>query len=269
MATREEIEAIKKQQAEDAAKKAADEAAAKTGEDAGDGEGEGAGEGNGDDASKEVKIDYEAESKRWQSEAERAAEAQKKAEDELAEKRFKEAEAKRKKNKTGETNDEGDDDDADKPLTRRELDARLTENREQVRREFQAEEATKKIKAITKSDAEMNLVNQVFKATRFPSWMSLDEQIENAYLIANKKHLTQKNAELLRALSGRTSVVTDTSSSQREGGVNGEPKLEPSTAAMLKQTGYIWTAASRAYTKKLAGGRTLFYDPKSKKRWTQ
>lgn len=269
MATRQEIEAIKKQQAEEeAAKKAKAEGAADGGN---DDEGAGGNEGAGGGAADDQKIDYEAEANRWKSEAEKEADARKKAEDELAKKRFEEAEAKRNgKKKPGEATDgDGSDDDADKPLTRRELDARLAENREEVRRDLQKEEAEKKIKAITKSDAEANLVNQVFKTTRFPSWMPLDEQIENAYLIANKKHLTQKNAELMRALNGKGTVVTESSSSQREGGSSNEPKLDPNTATMLKQTGYTWNAPSRAYIKKLGSGRTLFYDPKSKKRWTQ
>lgn len=263
MATREEIEAIKKQQADDEAKKKAEAETA-----AGGGNDDQSGNADDDNNVQDQKTDYEAESKRYQEQIEKAEKAQRDAEEALARERFKTAEAKKKK--PSEANDgENNDEDADKPLTRRELDARLAENREQVRREFQSEETTKKIKAITKSDAETRLVEQVFTATHFPSWMPLDEQIENAYLIANKKHLTQKNAELMRALNGKGTVVTEISSSQREGGSSNEPRLDPNTATMLKQTGYTWNAPSRAYIKKLGSGRTLFYDPKSKKRWTQ
>lgn len=268
MATRAEIEAIKAQQKADLAKQKEEEAAAaaKAAEGSDDNKGEGAnGEGGDSGNNNDTAIDYEAESNAYKERAE-------KAEKELAEKRFKEAEARRKAGKPAEgegTNEDATDDEDDKPLTRREMRELLEKNQQENRRTLQSEEAKKKIAAITKSPAEASLVSEIHRTHTFPSWMPLDEQIEEAYAIANRKAFIQREAELKRALQGKQTTTTDDTTTQRDSGGAGEPKLAPQDAAAIKQSGMSWNGTKRVYEKKLSSGRTLYYDPKSGKRWAQ
>lgn len=243
---------------EQAAKEAADKAAAEEAaaaqaaadEDDKPDEDEG---GEGED-----KIDYEAELK-----AERDRRA--KAEKELADRAFREREAKRK-DKDGKGED--DEQDEDKPLTARQLQAVLAGERERTQKVLDAQRITDIAKGMAGSTAEADLIVEIHKNRSFPSTMTLQEQLEEAYIIANRKKIVSQNAELKRALSGRTTVSKDAASTQRDGTVGAETKLEAHDAQAIKASGMVWDGTKRMYKKPLGNGKKhLYFDPKTKKRF--
>lgn len=196
-------------------------------------------------------IDYEAELK---AEKERAA----KAEKALADKRFKDAEKKRKAAEAaGETLDEEDD---DKPVTRKELAA----VRQEARREAQQERALEIAKGMADSDAEANLIVAKWQNRSFPEGLSLTEQIEEAYAITHRKKLVGERNEALRALKGKQGVNRDGSSSHQEGAPSKEPKIPQGEEQAIKAAGFAWNSTSRQFEKKLSNGDLLIRDSKTK-----
>lgn len=197
------------------------------------------------------KIDYEAELK---AETERAE----KAEKALADKRFKDAEKKRKAAEAaGETPDEDDD---DKPVTRKELAA----VRQEARREAQQERALEIAKGMAESDAEANLIVAKWQNRSFPEGLSLTEQIEEAYAITHRKKLVGERNEALRALKGKQGVNRDVASSHQEGAPGKEPKIPAGEEQAIKAAGFAWNSVSRQFEKKLSGGDLLVRDSKTK-----
>lgn len=226
--------------------------------------GESEGESDEDKAAREAlekenKPDYEAELK---AERERRESAEKAAADSA----FKLREEKRKK---AEGND-GVNDDEDKPLTSRQLQDILEQERQKTRKEFQSELITEKARKLAGSDAEASLIVEIHKNRTFPQGLSLDEQIEEAYAIANRKTLIQKNAELQRALRGKETASDRSGDTYRESAAAGEPKLPPQDRTALLQAGFSWDGVKRAYKKPLNGGKMFLYnDPRNKRTWRE
>ena len=170
-------------------------------------------------------IDYEAELKR---ERERREAAEKAA----AEIAFKLREQKRK---------EGEfEEDEEKPLTAKELEAILQKDRQQTRKEIQSEIISEKVRKLAGSAAEAELIIEVHKNRVFPEGLSLDEQLEESYAIANRKTLMAKNEELKRALRSKETISGDTAGTYREFPVSGEPKSSLKDISTLKAAGFIW-----------------------------
>lgn len=224
---------------------------------------------------KKAREEKEAKDEEARLQAEHEAELKierertKKAEDALAKKRFEESEAKRKRREAaiaaGETPEEDDD---EKPLTRSELEDVLSREREAIRRENQAEVIKEKVKKITSSDIETELVMEIHKNRQFPAGMPLDEQIEEAYLIANRKRILGVNTELKRALQHKDTTNKGVADTHRDSPSPSEPKLSANDDSLLKRSGFVWDGKKNAFKKETAM-RIIFKSRDLKKTWTE
>lgn len=209
---------------------------------------------------KNLDIDYEAE-------YEKEREAREKAEAKLAGKRFKESEKRRNQSEEedpeAEEADESDEDDEDKPLTRRELAAMLERNTQQTRKAMQTERIKEIAKTLAGSDSEAKLIVEIHKGRTYPSHLTLEEQIEEAYIVTHRKKLIGERSEALRALKGKSGVVKNPASTHREVAPVSEPKTSSADVGAIKQAGYSWNGTSRRYEKKVNGG-IIYRDPKTK-----
>jgi len=195
------------------------------------------------------KIDYETE-------LAKEREAREKAEKAAADTAFKLREAKRQ------NKDEDYDDDEEKPLTAKELQSILANERQATQKALQEQRIGEIASKLTTSEAERNLVIEIHKNRQFPSHLSLEDQLEEAFVIANRKKLIGERNEALRALKAKGSANDNPSGTYHEAPKAGEPKMASADIASLKAIGYAWNG--RVFEKKLKNG-VLQYDPKTKK----
>lgn len=196
-------------------------------------------------------IDYDAELKKER-------EAREKAEKSAAEKDFKLRELKRKQG-----DDKGDLDD-DKPLTGKELQAILAEERLQTQKTVQSARAEELAKKYTTNDTELKLILEIHKNRTFPQHLSLEDQIEESYVIANRKKIIGENSELKRALRGKGGVDNNPASTHRDAPVVGEPQLSSADKQALTAVGFVYNGTNRRYEKKLSNGNILVRDSKTR-----
>lgn len=208
-----------------------------------------------EESQKETKESDE-ESKQLEAELKREREAREKAEKALAKKAFDSREKKRQ-----EAQEEVEE---DKPLTRRELQAMLAEEGEKNRKILLETKANNVAESLTSNPKEKELVLTKWKNRTFPADMTLEEQIEECYGAYAYKQLKGKNSELKRALKGKTGVSTDASGTHQDAPNPNQPKLAGPDAAVMAQIGFKWNATNRRYEKKLANGKLLVKDPKTK-----
>lgn len=183
----------------------------------------------------------------------------------------------RKDKKAGKTDDEqeeaGDDAEEDKPLTRKEFLQLSAQERQANQKILQAGLILTKARQLAgpkASQAEIDLIVERHKNRVFPESLSLDDQLEEIYAGIHRKKLLGTVNQLKRAIRSKDTAEAGTSSSHREIQPANEPKLAPQDMSALKSAGYEWDGKSRLFIKKLNGGKkTLFYDPKSKKRWVK
>src|SRR3990167_7996870 len=194
-------------------------------------------------------IDYEAELKREKERTEKAKQA-------AADLAF----------KLREKNRQEDDDEEDKPLTAKELEFILQRDRQQTRKEFQSEIITEKAKKLASNEDEAKLVIEIHKNRTFPEGMSLDEQLEEAFAIANRKRLIAQNEELKRALRGKETTSDNVAGTHRDSLPTDEPKMSSADISALKAAGFNWDGKSGLYVKKISKERTLTFNPKTKVR---
>lgn len=203
-----------------------------------------------EEALKIEKVDHEAELK-----AER--ERREKAEKALAHQRIKD------KREKPEESIEGEDDE-DKPLTKRELAEILAKSNQDVEKRFMATQIKEIAKNISSSPIEAELIVEIHKNRTWPSHLSLEEQLEESQLIANKKTLKGTISEITRAARGKAGVNTNPAGTHMDAPKAGEPKLARDEALVISQNGLKWNGVTRRYEKKLNGGKTLVRNSQTK-----
>lgn len=201
-------------------------------------------------------IDYEAE-----IEKERAA--RKKAENALAEKRFKAKHPKQQDQET-DSDDTEEEDEEEKPLTVRDLQKILAQERQQTQKDLQVVQAEEIAKRLAGSDAEKNLILEIHKNRTFPAYLSLADQIEEAYIIANRKKFIGENSELKRALRAKDGVNNNAAGTHQKSPKGPAPKFAPKDEATFAASGFKMNLQSRRYEKKLPNGNILIINPKTK-----
>ena len=188
-------------------------------------------------------------------------EARERAEQALAQARFKADELKRK-----EKEEKGDDfGDEDKPVTARELKEILATVRQVTQKEFQAGRIAELVGQLAESDEEKALVIEIHTNRNFPSYLTLEQQVREAYVIANSKRLLDQRDEALRALRNKEGVNVNAAQSHREPLQGPEPKLAPDTKSIMSQKGFIFNPQTRRYEKKIGQGKVLIFDLTTKK----
>jgi hypothetical protein len=207
----------------------------------------------------QIQIDYEAE---LNAEKARREEAERK----LQETRDKARERwERRKAENPDLAEE--ENDIDKPITGRQLQDLLESERQKTVKEFRQEEIAKQARSLAGSDTEANLIVEIHKNRTFPANMSIGEQIEEAYAIANRKRLMAQNEELKRGLRSKETVSTDDLGTYRKPLETPEPKF--SDADTLREEGFVWDSKSKSMIKPINKDKTRFfhYDPRTKRRW--
>lgn len=191
------------------------------------------------ESKKDIEIDYDAEmekEKKGRPDPQKAKEA------------FEKRESRRE--------DEPKFEEGDKPLTRKELDAILSQERK-INFEIRAMQIAR---GLSTSDKEAMLIVEKWKNRTFPHTLSLDEQIEEAYAITHRKRLIGERNEALRALKSRPGVNSDAASSHRDEPVAGEPKMSPQDRMALTAAGFAWNGKGRRWEKRLSNGNLLIRD---------
>ena len=148
-------------------------------------------------------------------------------------------------------------------MTKREAIEILRENQDQIRKEIRGQEISNKIKKLTSNLTEQELIQEIHKNRIFPDYLSLDEQLEEAYAIANSKKIMAKNEELKRTIKSKETISDDSVLNYEDTQLSDEPKLAPETISMLKETGYKWDGIKRLFVKE-SSTRISYYDPKTK-----
>lgn len=179
-------------------------------------------------------------------------EARERAEKALAEKRFKSSKERREADE--------DDDEEEKPLTEKMLQEILAKDRLENQKFLQAERIKDIAGKLSTSDAEKNLIIEIHKNRQFPEHLSLDEQLEECFAIANRQKLIGERNEALRALKNKSGVDNNSAGTHHDQPKAGEPKLSAVELNSLKGMGYVWNATSKLYEKKLKNGNTLVRD---------
>ncbi len=202
------------------------------------------GEESPEDSSSKEEIDYEAE---LEAERQRG-----KPDPEKAKQAFKEREEKRKNQNPEE-----------KPLTRKDLEEILVKQSQDIRKETQFERISSIAHGMSESEAEANLIMEVHKNRTFPTGMPLQEQLEEAYLIANKKKLAAQNSELARALKSKETASKETATIYRDG-QKSESMMPETEKASYQRAGFTFDTKDKLWKKKLPNGKSLVKNPITK-----
>lgn len=221
---------------------------------------EGAADANADGETEidPLQPDYEAIAKAEKDRADAAEKA-------MADLAFKTRDGKRKKK--DEEGDEEEEDD-DKPLTRREAREFMTQQGAVIQKSAQESAALSIARANTSTEAEAQAAVLFYK-TRVTPTGNLEDDVLFAIGGLNRKRTVAKTGELARALKSKDTALHGTATVHRETGPSNEPKMTPQDATAIKAAGMVWDGKQRLYKKPLGNGtKHLFFDPKTKKRWT-
>lgn len=181
---------------------------------------------------------------------------------EIADRDFKLREARRKQEEEGEIPE-------DAPLTEGRLKDILATERQATQKEVQSVQIRDIAGKLASTPEEAALIVEIHKNRQFPESLSLQEQLEEAHAIANRKKFASRNSELARALRSKDTALHDTASTYRDVPAAAEPKIAQADVQAMKEAGMSWDGKQRLYSKKLPSGKFLYFDPKTKKRFTR
>lgn len=199
-----------------------------------------------DSTEEEPKVDEASAQLEAQLQKERAA--REKAEKALADKAYKERNRLRSEDVP---EDEDEVSEEDKPITRKELHAFMARERKS--------EISDIVSQMSDNDKERELVILTHQNRSFPPDLSLKEQLEEAYLIANKSKVLGENQELKRAVAGKKNASTDASGSFQDSPKGSQPKLSPADGAEYARLGLKWNSALKRYEKESKNGKFVKY----------
>lgn len=211
-----------------------------------------------EDSSSDNKIDYEAELKKEQ-------ELRKKAEEILATDRYKlangfiwdEQEQKwvkpQKKSIPDEKSEEEEDEDEDKAVSR------IQQETQRSLKMINESQAIVLAGQLSSTEPEKQLILAKWRNRQFPDGMSLAEQLDEAFVLANGKRLIAERNEALRALKGKEGVSKDIASIKHENATVGEPKVSPDVKQVLQRQGFTYNKEAKRYEKKV-GLKTITKD---------
>ncbi len=199
----------------------------------------------------------------YQAIAEKEKEARLRAEKTLADKAFKDRQAKR---------DSGNDiDDDDKPLTRAEalelLKSQPARGNFATKEDLLGAEAKVIADRLAGSTEERDALLETWKNRTFPEHVSLEDQLEEVYVIVNRKQLIGKTNEAMRALKNKSNVSRDAANTEhdRQTGPTTQPKTPADIKTVAQQTGFSYNQATKRYEKKSKGGKLIYIDPVTNK----
>lgn len=160
--------------------------------------------------------------------------------------------------------DEADDADDDKPVTRKELAAmeeRATANAEKRISKQQAYQIALRLASGNEAAAKATVL---FYENRVVPTGDLEADVKFAFGGLHHGKLTATNAELARALKASGGVGRAPVSGQQDGDASTAPKLAPDMAASLKISGFVY-GKDKLWRKTLPNGNSLTKDIKTGK----
>lgn len=186
-------------------------------------------------------------------------ERREKAEKALAEKRFLNS----KRNKKEEDEEELEDDDEDKPVTTKELQRILEENTNRTTKALMGTQIKEIVKNLADSPEEAEAIIEIHANRTFPSYLTLEEQLEESHAIVNRKRILSKTSELTRALKSKNTALNDVAGTHRDA-PQARAKIAPDLEASLKSQGFVLDQTSKVWKKKLPNGKILCKDTRVK-----
>jgi hypothetical protein len=153
--------------------------------------------------------------------------------------------------------DEPDEEDEDRPMTRREAREFLAQQSHQTLIESNTERITDYSNEISDSDAQAEYVRTIHANRVWPANTSLREQIAESFAIADYKRVQSKNAELARTVRSQDTASHDSAVTHRDPQTGVAPKLDADMSASLKRAGYTFNNQNRRYEKPLPNGKLL------------
>lgn len=200
----------------------------------------------------------------WKKIAQDERDRREKAEKALARDRYK----MKHPSKEEESEEEEEMEEGKKPLTASQLETILARERETNRKEALAGETKRIARELAASDDEAEAIVEIFNSHGFPESLSHEEKVKRAFYIAHGPRLTGKIMELRRALrSKETKSKSSAENVHRDAAKGGEPKLAPLDKAEMSRLGFKWDG--KRYSKKLASGKLLVKDLKTKKTFVE
>lgn len=193
-----------------------------------------------------------------------------------SEEAFKKREERREKQReaalaaNGGSQEESTDEDMDKPLTRRELDAYFAERDQQQTKAAQDNAVKAIIDANTSSTEEAEAAFLMYQNRVVPTG---DPQQDAMFAIGglNAKRMKQITEEVKRANKSKENTNISVSSPQQTEAGRPETKISSADANAIKAAGLAWDAKKGLYKKPIAGGKKfMYYDPKrpaGEKKW--
>jgi hypothetical protein len=193
----------------------------------------------------------------YKADFEKAVEARKKAERVLAEQAYK----KRQQKKEVYTEPDLDNEDDEKPITKKDLSELLLAERQQTEKLLQKNRIEETLKGLTTNPDEANLIREIHQSRVFPSHLSIEEQVQEAFVIANSKRILAQRNEALRALKSKSVVNNDVAGQYQENKERPEQRLKPDVEFVLKGQGFKYNPQARQW-EKAVGTKTLVADKK-------
>lgn len=198
-------------------------------------------------------IDYEAE---WKAEKERREAAEKA----LAVDRYDASKEKRTAPKEAEEPKNDDD----KPLTKAEALKLIQDGTQMSAKVINEAKADIIVSSLTSNDAEKKLVLEKWRNRTFPAYLSIEEQVQEAYVLANSKRILGKSAEIQRALKSKESANSIAADNRRTPDKSkGEGEVSGDVKQILSQGNWKYNSDSKRYEKKLPNGKLMYRDPKT------
>jgi len=165
------------------------------------------------------------------------------------------------KKKKVEEPESDDDDDDDKPLTRKDVE-RIQQDALRVAYGDRIGEIAKEMAG---TDQEAQLIVHIHKNRTFPADLSLREQLEEAWAIANRRKILAQNQELARALKGKDGVNDNPAGTHRDPMEGTAPRMAAQDKASYERAGFKYDVKTRVWVKDLPNGKKAYKDPKTKK----
>lgn len=202
------------------------------------------------DSSSSQETDYEA-----------LIEAERKPDPEKAKEAFKKRQEKRIEH-VPETNEDDEEVDEDKPLTRKELEAYLARRTQEIVATANAERIQEIATELAESDGEARYIMEIHKNRVFPEGMPLKEQIAEAHAIATAKRNQAKLTEVARKVTSKETASKDTSTGVPDT-TSSEPKIAADVKQSLRNAGFTYDNTRKTYVKTLPNGKIMYRDPKT------
>lgn len=203
-----------------------------------------------DEASNEpLQIDYKSEYEKLQQK--------------IAGDAFRFRKEKRVETKSDDSEPEGDDEDDDRPLTRKEMEKMLAEREQKILRQGSLKEATTLARSFVETDDEAKYAAALWEHVQLP-FDSMEEQMRFIIGGMNSSRLLAQNSELKRTIQSKTLARKNTATTMKDATIN-TPKIKADVKSALERTGFKYDTTKKAWSKTLANGRKMFNDGNGKK----